>query len=76
MIKITGASVVDLRYPTSKQLDGSDAMNPDPDYSAAYLRLHTSDADLTGQRVCFQYRSRQRPPGRGDRLAGRQACGA
>ncbi|MDE0699430.1 MAG: SDR family NAD(P)-dependent oxidoreductase [Acidimicrobiaceae bacterium] len=45
MIKITGTAVVDLRCPTSKQLDGSDAMNPDPDYSAAYLRLYTSDAD-------------------------------
>ena len=53
MIKITGASVVDLRYPTSRQLDGSDAMNPDPDYSAAYLRLHTSDADLTGHGFAF-----------------------
>ena len=53
MIKITGASVVDLRYPTSKQLDGSDAMNPDPDYSAAYLRLHTSAADLTGHGFAF-----------------------
>lgn len=53
MVKITGASVVDLRYPTSKQLDGSDAMNPDPDYSAAYLRLHTSDADLTGNGFAF-----------------------
>ena len=27
----------DVRFPTSKQLDGSDAMNPDPDYSAAYV---------------------------------------
>ena len=53
MNKITGTSVVDLRYPTSKQLDGSDAMNPDPDYSAAYLRLHTSDADLTGNGFAF-----------------------
>jgi L-fuconate dehydratase len=29
----------DIRFPTSTMLDGSDAMNPDPDYSAAYLRL-------------------------------------
>jgi L-fuconate dehydratase len=27
----------DVRFPTSAQLDGSDAMNPDPDYSAAYV---------------------------------------
>jgi L-fuconate dehydratase len=31
----------DLRFPTSKFLDGSDAMNPDPDYSAAYVILAT-----------------------------------
>jgi L-fuconate dehydratase len=31
----------DLRFPTSKFLDGSDAMNPDPDYSAAYVVLST-----------------------------------
>jgi L-fuconate dehydratase len=34
----------DLRFPTSRELDGSDAMNPDPDYSAAYVVLRT-DAD-------------------------------
>jgi L-fuconate dehydratase len=34
----------DIRFPTSRTLDGSDAMNPDPDYSAAYLVLRT-DAD-------------------------------
>jgi L-fuconate dehydratase len=33
----------DVRFPTSRQLDGSDAMNPDPDYSAAYVTLRTSD---------------------------------
>jgi L-fuconate dehydratase len=31
----------DVRFPTSAQLDGSDAMNPDPDYSAAYVVLRT-----------------------------------
>ncbi len=31
----------DIRFPTSRSLDGSDAMNPDPDYSAAYLVLRT-----------------------------------
>src|SRR5690349_10448731 len=34
----------DVRFPTSRELDGSDAMNPDPDYSAAYVVLRT-DAD-------------------------------
>ncbi len=35
--------VRDLRFPTSRELDGSDAMNPDPDYSSAYVILHTDD---------------------------------
>lgn len=34
-----------MRFPTSRDLDGSDAMNPDPDYSAAYVVLRTSDGD-------------------------------
>ncbi|NUT39688.1 MAG: L-fuconate dehydratase [Thermoactinospora sp.] len=33
----------DIRFPTSRELDGSDAMNPDPDYSAAYVVLRTDD---------------------------------
>lgn len=39
--KITHIETRDIRFPTSENLDGSDAMNPDPDYSAAYLILHT-----------------------------------
>ncbi|MEY2468077.1 MAG: L-fuconate dehydratase [Actinomycetota bacterium] len=46
-------SVYDLRFPTSDLLDGSDAMNPDPDYSAAYVVLHTSDPELTGHGMTF-----------------------
>lgn len=42
MSVITGLRVRDVRFPTSRELDGSDAMNPDPDYSAAYVVLHTS----------------------------------
>ena len=34
-LAITGLRTVDVRFPTSQHLDGSDAMNPDPDYSAA-----------------------------------------
>ncbi len=45
MSKITALRTDDVRFPTSSTLDGSDAMNPDPDYSAAYLRLETDDAD-------------------------------
>ncbi|PWH07246.1 fuconate dehydratase [Brachybacterium endophyticum] len=41
--------VRDVRFPTSRDLDGSDAMNPDPDYSAAYLTIRTDDpADAEG----------------------------
>tara|TARA_B100001750_G_C15514644_1_gene606123 strand:- start:769 stop:2076 length:1308 start_codon:yes stop_codon:yes gene_type:complete len=35
--------VKDIRFPTSKELDGSDAMNKDPDYSAAYVIIFTND---------------------------------
>ncbi|GIF66552.1 mandelate racemase [Asanoa ishikariensis] len=35
----------DVRFPTSRELDGSDAMNPDPDYSAAYVVLRTDEVD-------------------------------
>lgn len=44
MTKITGLTTYDLRFPTSDTLDGSDAMNPDPDYSAAYVVLETDGA--------------------------------
>ncbi|MGR3486015.1 MAG: enolase C-terminal domain-like protein [Paracoccaceae bacterium] len=40
---ITGLTTHDLRFPTSRSLDGSDAMNAAPDYSAAYVVLHASD---------------------------------
>ncbi|MCK2237874.1 MULTISPECIES: enolase C-terminal domain-like protein [unclassified Crossiella] len=40
---ITAVDVLDVRFPTSLELDGSDAMNPDPDYSAAYVVLRTDD---------------------------------
>ncbi|MET8760044.1 L-fuconate dehydratase [Lentzea sp. NPDC004782] len=40
---ITAVDAVDVRFPTSRELDGSDAMNPEPDYSAAYVTIRTSD---------------------------------
>jgi L-fuconate dehydratase len=43
-ITITGLTVRDIRFPTSSELDGSDAMNPDPDYSAAYVTLQMDSA--------------------------------
>jgi L-fuconate dehydratase len=53
MTRITGMVVHDLRFPTSDLLDGSDAMNPDPDYSAAYVALSTDDSALTGHGMTF-----------------------
>ena len=43
-MKILAVTARDIRFPTSRQSDGSDAMNPDPDYSAAYVILHTDGA--------------------------------
>lgn len=40
-LKITNARVIDLRFPTSRESIGSDAVNVDPDYSAAYCVLET-----------------------------------
>ena len=36
-LRITGIKTLDIRFPTSRLLDGSDAMNADPDYSAVYV---------------------------------------
>jgi L-fuconate dehydratase len=44
----------DVRFPTSLSLDGSDAMNPDPDYSASYVRVRTdADDGLVGHGFVF-----------------------
>ena len=52
--RITALDCLDLRFPTSATLDGSDAMNPDPDYSAAYVMLRTdADDGLQGHGFCF-----------------------
>ena len=45
MSRIVAFETTDIRFPTSLSLDGSDAMNADPDYSAAYLRIVTDAAD-------------------------------
>lgn len=51
---ITDVLVRDIRFPTSRHLDGSDAMNPDPDYSAAYVILRTDHPDrLEGHGLTF-----------------------
>jgi L-fuconate dehydratase len=51
-LKIVSLEVRDVRFPTSRELDGSDAMNPDPDYSAAYVVLRTDDG-AEGHGFCF-----------------------
>lgn len=53
MTKITDMRIIDLRFPTSQSLDGSDAMNPDPDYSAAYVILDTDVPGLAGHGLTF-----------------------
>jgi L-fuconate dehydratase len=51
---ITRVEVLDVRFPTSEGHHGSDAMHPDPDYSAAYVILHTDRADgVTGHGLTF-----------------------
>jgi L-fuconate dehydratase len=52
-MKITDILVKDIRFPTSRNLDGSDAMNPDPDYSAAYVILKTDQKGLEGHGLTF-----------------------
>ena len=51
-MKILGFETSDIRFPTSREKDGSDAMNPDPDYSAAYVIFRT-DAGLEGHGLTF-----------------------
>ncbi|MEU9271450.1 L-fuconate dehydratase [Streptomyces sp. NPDC048251] len=52
--RITAVDTFDIRFPTSRELDGSDAMNPDPDYSAAYVVLRTDAGDeLEGHGFTF-----------------------
>jgi hypothetical protein len=65
MTKITGFDTFDVRFPTSRTLAGSDAMNPAPDYSAAYVAIRTDAADpaLSGhgfapRRVPMRFRRR------------------
>src|SRR5438477_2480808 len=59
---ITRVDALDIRFPTSRDRDGSDAMSPDPDYSAAYAILRTDRSDgLEGHGLTFT-------PGRGNEL--------
>jgi L-fuconate dehydratase len=51
-LRIIGHRSYDIRFPTSSQKDGSDAMNEAPDYSAAYVVLETSGG-LEGHGLTF-----------------------
>jgi L-fuconate dehydratase len=51
-ITITAVRALDIRFPTSRDHIGSDAMNPDPDYSAAYCILET-DSEFQGHGLTF-----------------------
>ena len=52
--RITTLEARDIRFPTSRWLDGSDAMHTDPDYSAAYVVLRTdADDGIEGHGLTF-----------------------
>ncbi len=53
MTTITAVTAHDVRFPTSLSMDGSDAMNKDGDYSAAYVIIHTDDPALRGYGFTF-----------------------
>src|SRR5260370_24205115 len=53
MVKVVSCCARDIRFPTSALADGSDAMNPDPDYSAAYVTLETDRGGMEGHGLTF-----------------------
>ncbi|MGQ4879961.1 L-fuconate dehydratase [Billgrantia sp. LNSP4103-1] len=53
MTTITRVEVQDIRFPTSRDLEGSDAMNAAPDYSATYVILHVDDGGPEGHGLTF-----------------------
>ena len=53
MTSITSVTVTDIRFPTSLTMDGSDAMNKDGDYSAAYVHIATDDPTVSGYGFTF-----------------------
>ena len=71
---ILSLEVRDIRFPTSRSLDGSDAMNPDPDYSAAYVVLRTdADDGLEGHGLTFTIGRGNEVVRRGDRARSRRS---
>ena len=53
MVSLTSLEVHDIRFPTAEGLHGSDAMHPDPDYSAAYVVIKTDQPSLEGHGLTF-----------------------
>lgn len=53
MTRIARFETYDVRFPTSATLDGSDAMNPSPDYAAAYVVVRTTDESVSGHGFVF-----------------------
>ena len=51
--RVVALDCFDVRFPTSLEHHGSDAMNPDPDYSAAYVVLRTDADGPAGYALCF-----------------------
>ena len=66
----------DIRFPTSRSLDGSDAMHTDPDYSAAYVVLRTdADVGIEGHGLTFTIGRGKEVVRRSDRARWRRSCG-
>ena len=53
MTSVVSVDAIDVRFPTSLESDGSDAMNEDTDYSAAYVVIRTDDPELSGYGFTF-----------------------
>ena len=53
MVVVVDVVVSDVRFPTSEGMHGSDAMHPDPDYSATYVVLKTDTAEHEGHGLTF-----------------------
>lgn len=70
--RIVDVETIDLRFPTSRDLDGSDAMNEAPDYSAAYVVLRT-DGDRPGAAGAAEGHGFTFTIGRGNELAAHAA---
>ena len=51
--RISRISTLDVRFPTSSNLEGSDSLHTNPDYSCAYVTLHTAENSFDGNGIIF-----------------------